>query len=183
MIGGEAALGISLRAETADDLDFLRGLYFSVRRDEFAALNWPEEVLRGFLAGQFQIQSGQYAATYPTMERWIVESCGAPVGRIYILRAHNELRAIDISLLPASRNHGIGTALLSQLCREADLSGLPFRLHVEGRNPALRLYRRLGFIEKDDSGVYRAMERPPRPDVRIDNLPEFPPNPKQSLLS
>lgn len=164
MIGGEAALGISLRAETADDLEFLRALYCSVRRDEFAAVNWPEEVLRGFLAGQFQIQTGQYALNYPAMERWIVEIRGSPVGRLYVLRGGAELRVIDISLLPESRGCGIGTALLSQLCREADLRGLPFRLHVEARNPALRLYRRLGFIENDNAGVYRAMERRPRPD-------------------
>lgn len=155
----EPAGGVSLRPETADDVEFLEALYFSVRRDEFAAANWPGEVLRGFLASQFRIQTAQYAANYPAMERWIVENRGYRIGRLYTLRAKTELRVVDISLVPESRNQGIGTALVSGLCREADQAGLPFRLHVEQRNPALHLYRRLGFIEKDTSGVYWLMER------------------------
>jgi ribosomal protein S18 acetylase RimI-like enzyme len=32
------------------------------------------------------------------------------------------------------------------------------RLQVERRNPALRLYRRLGFVEIGDENVYALME-------------------------
>jgi ribosomal protein S18 acetylase RimI-like enzyme len=158
--------GISMRAETADDAEFLASLYLSVRWQELAVTNWPDEAKRGFLAGQFHIQTQQYRARdYDGIERWIVESRAGAIGRLYLLHREMELRVVDISLLPEWRNHGIGTSLLRQLGREADGMGIPLRLHVEQHNPALRLYRRLGFQERETTGLYWLLERKARPQT------------------
>ena len=49
-------------------------------------------------------------------------------------------------------------------------AGLPVRIHVEKFNPALRLYRRLGFTEIEDKGIYLFMEW--QPEVLVEEVPE-----------
>jgi GNAT superfamily N-acetyltransferase len=151
--------GFYLRPETPSDADFLLTLYLSVRWPELAATHWPDASKRAFLASQFQTQKQQYGATYSGLERLIIEAASAPVGRLYFLSTEREIRVVDISLLPAWRNHGIGSALLQQLGCEADSARKPLCLQVELHNPALRLYQRLGFQVRDTSGPYWALER------------------------
>ena len=76
-------------------------------------------------------------------------------------RRPDALLIVDIALLPAHRGAGIGTDILRGLLAEAAASGRPVRIHVERTNPALRLYRRLGFVPIADHGVYHLMECPP----------------------
>ena len=151
--------GLSLRSEAASDQQFLRRLYLSVRWQEFAATQWPDAVKQSFLASQFQIQTQQYQANYPTMARWIMEHTGEPMGRLYLHVPESEMRIVEISLLPEWRAQGIGGALLREVCGEADARRVPLSLHVERTNPAQRLYRRLGFEGSDLGDVYLHMER------------------------
>ncbi len=78
-------------------------------------------------------------------------------------RRDDEIDLVDIALLPGARGRGIGGALIVELCREGARDGRPVRLRVERTNPALRLYRRLGFVEIGDDNVYALMEWTPRP--------------------
>jgi len=55
----------------------------------------------------------------------------------------------------------IGSRLLRGLLDEAATARKPLRIHVEKFNPALRLYRRLGFYPIEDKGVYWYMVRSP----------------------
>ena len=84
-----------------------------------------------------------------------------PVGRLYIARWDDEIRIVDIALLPPSLNAGIGTAILRDILAEAAVAQKPVRIHVEQFNPALRLYERLGFAPIEDKGVYLFMEWAP----------------------
>jgi len=151
--------GVSLRPETDGDAEFLLRLYLSVRWPELEAVNWPDEVKYSFLCDQFRIQTQQYGAYYPGLERWIVESDSGPIGRLYVHTTETEMRVVDISLLPECRGRGIGRALLEQAGCRADSLGKSLRLHVEQHNPALRLYRRLGFQVIDSTGLYWLLER------------------------
>lgn len=153
------AAGFTLRGESSDDGEFLQALYYSVRWPELAPTNWPDAMKKNFLDSQFQLQSQQYRANYPGLERWVIESAAAPVGRLYLLYTESELRVVDISLLPEQRGRGVGTALLNRLGCLADDLGKPLRLHVEQFNPALRLYRRMGFQERETNSLYWLMER------------------------
>jgi ribosomal protein S18 acetylase RimI-like enzyme len=83
---------------------------------------------------------------------------GQPAGRLYLHRRDDEIRIMDIALLPEYCDRGIGTTLLHGLLSEAAAAGKPLRIHVERFNPALRLYERLGFRQIDDRGVYLFME-------------------------
>jgi ribosomal protein S18 acetylase RimI-like enzyme len=60
-------------------------------------------------------------------------------------------------LLPEYRGKGLGAALLRDLMDEAAAAGKAVSIHVEKFNPAMRLYRRLGFATAEDKGVYDLM--------------------------
>jgi ribosomal protein S18 acetylase RimI-like enzyme len=72
---------------------------------------------------------------------------------------------MDVALLPEYRGQGIGTQLLRQVLAEGQARGLAVTIHVEKFNPALPLYRRLGFEVKTDRGVYYFLERRPEPEA------------------
>ncbi len=76
-----------------------------------------------------------------------------------INRTDNELRLVDISLLPESRNAGTGTALISSLIDEAREQNAKILLTVASDNKrAFRLYKRLGFRETGTDELYISME-------------------------
>ncbi|HYN46117.1 MAG TPA: GNAT family N-acetyltransferase, partial [Allosphingosinicella sp.] len=97
---GAAALGLTLRPMTDEDLPFVADLYASTRAEEFAAVGWPPEALRAFLAQQHDAQHRQYRRAHPDAAWLIVERGGAPAGRLYLDESESELRLLDISLLP-----------------------------------------------------------------------------------
>src|SRR5262245_14183562 len=82
---------------------------------------------------------------------------GEDIGRLYIERRPREHRIIDIAFLPEHRGSGFGGALLRDLLDEAAAAGKAVSTHVEKFNPAMRLYRRLGFLTEEDKGVYDLM--------------------------
>jgi ribosomal protein S18 acetylase RimI-like enzyme len=60
---------------------------------------------------------------------------------------------VSVAVRPRSRGQGIGTALVSGLIERAREEGLAaLSLSVEDANPALGLYRKLGFRQVRDTG-------------------------------
>jgi ribosomal protein S18 acetylase RimI-like enzyme len=149
---------VTLRPVEAGDEEFLYGVYASTRTEELAPVPWTEAQKEAFLRMQFRAQSVDYRSNYPDAEFLVILVDGAPAGRLYVHRRDDELRIVDIALLPAHRGAGIGGALLRRLLDEAAAAGKPVRIHVERFNPALRLYERLGFRSTGDDGVYFLME-------------------------
>jgi GNAT superfamily N-acetyltransferase len=60
-------------------------------------------------------------------------------------------------LLPEYRRHGAGAVLLRDLMDEAAAAGKDVSVLVEKFDPAMRLYRRLGFVTEEDKGAYDLM--------------------------
>ncbi len=157
-------LRIELHAIGADDGPFLFAVYAATRVEELAPLGWSDAQREGFLRMQFEAQRRDYWSNYDTSRFHIVVCSGAPAGRLYVERRSDELRIIDIAILPAFRNRGVGSALIEHLFDEADAAALPVRIHVERTNPAQRLYARLGFVSRSEAeagDVYRLIERRP----------------------
>jgi ribosomal protein S18 acetylase RimI-like enzyme len=96
-----------------------------------------------------------YRSMFPTGEFLIIELAGKPAGRIVISRGENEIRVVDVALLPEWRNHGIGTFLMRQICAGAEK---PVRLCVLKNNRARRWYQRLGFTQTGEQGFYDEFE-------------------------
>jgi ribosomal protein S18 acetylase RimI-like enzyme len=150
--------GLSFRPICEGDMDFLSRLYASTRAEELAAVAWRKEQKDAFLDDQFQAQHRYYHQQFGQAAFLVVEQQGRPIGRVYLDRRADELRLVDIALMPESRGQGIGTTLLREVLEECRERGLPTRIHVEKNNPAMSLYRRLGFESIEDQGVYELME-------------------------
>jgi ribosomal protein S18 acetylase RimI-like enzyme len=151
----------TFRPISPEDQPFLARLYASTRWDEVAQTGWDLEEQDRFLRMQFAAQHKFYMEQFSGADFHIVELQDEPIGRLYVDRREDEIRIIDIALLPEHRNKGIGSALLKNILAEAHSAALPVRIHVERNNPALGLYQRLGFREIDDQGVYLLMECSP----------------------
>jgi ribosomal protein S18 acetylase RimI-like enzyme len=156
---------VHFRAITPDDYGLLRAIYDDTRAHEMALVpHWSDEQKEAFLDQQFNAQHTYYQQVFSTADYMIVMLGDQPAGRLYLDRRRIEFRIIDISLLPAFRNQGLGSFLLKQVITEASEAGKPVTIHVEHNNPALRLYERLGFVIKEEvNGVYWLMERNPGP--------------------
>ncbi len=153
--------GLNFRPIRESDRAFLFELYSSTRTDELAITDWTDEQKNIFLQQQFTAQDTYYRENFPQATFLIILNAEKPIGRLYTDRRTDEIRLIDIALLPEYRGKGFGTGLLKDLQTEAVQAGKPLRIHVEKFNPALRLYERLGFARIADTGVYYLMEWSP----------------------
>jgi RimJ/RimL family protein N-acetyltransferase len=149
---------ITLRPVGPDDYDFLVELYGSTRAEEMALVPWTDEQRHAFIQSQFAAQQDYYAQKYPAANHDIIASNDRPVGRLYVARLDHEIRIVDLTLLPAERNVGIGTYLIEQLLDEANQSGKITRIYVEEFNPSLRLFERLGFSPSEQHGIHLLMQ-------------------------
>jgi ribosomal protein S18 acetylase RimI-like enzyme len=157
--------GLAFRPITEADLPFLLRVYASTRAEELAVVPWPEPEKAAFLAMQFQAQHAHYQQYYPGADWLLVLRGDEPAGRLYIVRWTREHRIIDIALLPEARRQGLSSALMQDLLDEAATAGKAVSIHVEKYNPALALYRRLGFETVEDKGVYDLMQWTPPAQV------------------
>ncbi len=148
----------TLRPARSGDTAFLFRLYASTRANEMAGTGWPAAQQEAFLRSQFAARSRDYAANYPRAAHQIVLVGRAPAGALIVDRAAEEIRVVDIALLPAQRGKGIGRRLLGGLIAEAGTAGRPLRLQVLKTNRAARLYAQLGFTPAGEDGLYLKME-------------------------
>jgi ribosomal protein S18 acetylase RimI-like enzyme len=152
-----AAAGLSFRPITDADLPLLFRVYASTRTEELAPTPWTEAQKTAFLRQQFQAQHTDYQRNYRGADWLVVTLAGQGIGRLYVDRNAREHSVIDIAFLPEHRGRGLGAALMRDLQDEAGAAGKPLTIYVEKFNPALRLYRRLGFQTVEDKGVYDLM--------------------------
>ena len=153
---------ITLRTATPEDNPFYLRVYSSTRADEMALVDWNAAQKEAFLKMQFEAQRQFYLANYPEAIYYVIERAGQPVGRMIVDRSDKTIRLMDIALLPEHRNAGIGSGLIKELLEEADHANRPVLLHVETFNPAMKLYKRLGFVKSGELSFYHEMTRQPR---------------------
>ena len=150
-----------LRPAGADDRGFLLQVYASTREEELRLVAWDDEQKAAFIRQQFEAQDVYYREHYAAASFDVIEDDDGPIGRLYVSRWDDEIRIVDIALLPEHRGRGSGTALVRDVLDEAARSGKRVSIHVERNNPALRLYERLGFVPVDERGVYLLLEATP----------------------
>lgn len=154
---------ITFKKIEENDLPFLKQVYKSTREEELKMVDWPENQKEQFITQQFEAQHDYYQQVYNEASFEIILYSGKPAGRLYLWESEKQIRIVDISLLPPFRNRGIGSQILNQLIEKSDKNLKTLSIHVECYNPALSLYKRLGFEQKDHTGVYFYMERQPHP--------------------
>ena len=150
---------IRLRQVEEKDTTFIEAVYGSTRADELNLTKWPEQQKRAFIIMQSMAQLTEYKKNYPGAIYQIIIYKKKSAGRFYTWETDNEIRLIDITLLPAFRGKGIGTHLLQELIKKSNAVQKKLSLHVEPGNPALKLYQRLGFSYIKNNGRHYYMER------------------------
>ena len=149
--------GLTYRRMTDDDLKLTHEIYASTRREELAQTGWSADQRADFLNMQAEAQHAHYQKHYPDAA-WLIIGLGfAPVGRLYLEQWTKEMRIIDIALLPPFRGRGWGEAILRDLMEDASARGVGVSIHVEQTNPAMRLYKRLGFRFVSAEGLHHLM--------------------------
>lgn len=148
---------ITLHPASPADESFLCAVYASTRTQELESTDWTPELKKQFCRMQFQAQDAHYRQHYPSALFMVIQAGDVPAGRLYVDRWTQEIRIMDITLLPEHRSQGIGTQLLRELQNEAAAAGKPLSIHVETFNPALHLYERLGFKVIEDKGLHLLM--------------------------
>jgi GNAT superfamily N-acetyltransferase len=159
---------IGLRPVGPADEDVLLKIYASTRADEMQqAADWTDEQKEMFLRWQLEMQRRDYEARFPQADYQLILFDGEPAGRLWVARTPEQIRLLDIAVLPEFQNRKIGTLLLNNLIRESEETGTPlrhmiFKLNTEAR----RFYERLGFRLVEDDRMYLLMERHPEKQGR-----------------
>lgn len=148
---------ISFRPINDNDLPFLQTLYGTTRAAELAMVPWSDDQKSNFIEMQFRAQHTYYQQQFSDADFNIVVKGDTAIGRLYTDERDEEIRIIDIVLLPDYQRQGIGKALLQDIMQQAKELRVPVTIHVEKNNPAMVLYQALGFELVEDQGVYDLM--------------------------
>jgi GNAT superfamily N-acetyltransferase len=155
---GPLAGSIGLRPAVSADEPFLYRVYESARALQLRLVDWDDDQKTALLRMQFVAQHASYRQRFPGSGYEVILNGGQPAGRLFLHRGTDLIRLVDIGLLPAHRNQGIGGALLKAVLDEAAEAGKPVRLHVESCNRAVSLYARLDFASIGTDGAHIEME-------------------------
>ena len=152
---------VACRPATAEDENFLCGLITRTTAEALHASLWPEQIRAPLLRTQFKARQQGFAQNYPEAAHLIIVLDGAPAGRLVVSRRGDEIRIVDIAVLPERQKMGIGAAVLRELIEESNRTRKPLRLTVDIMNPAIRLYESLGFRRIAGDQTQHFMERSP----------------------
>lgn len=150
---------VTLRPARPEDEDFLLEVYAGTRAEERALVGWDDAQWGAFIRMQFTAQKRDYEARYSASGHSVILAGGRPVGRLWVDRGEEEIRLVDIALLPAHQGTGIGSVILRRLIAEARQAEKPLRHMVYKANAdAVRFYERLGFSVTGEIPSHYLME-------------------------
>lgn len=153
-VGGD----IGFRPVEPGDGPLLLEAYASTRADELARTNWDQALRDAFIRMQFNAQQADYQTNYPGSQHLVVLLNGKGVGRIWFNETEEEIHILDLTILPSSRNAGLGTCIMRELMAQSSGSGKPLTIYVESYNRSLGLFERLGFKKAGEAGYSYLMK-------------------------
>jgi len=119
--------GLNLRPQRDADAAFVAKLYNSLRDDLRLAVA-EADFIEELIEMQFRAQREGYGQQFPNAMYFIVESHHEQIGRVAVDFGQNEVRMIDLALIPAARNKGHGTAVIRALQMAANKVRTPLTL-------------------------------------------------------
>ena len=141
----------------AEDEEFLFHLFTQTFGAQLINSGLPEELVAPLVEKQFQAKEVAYHNDYPEALHSIIKLDVCAVGQIRVNRGPEEIRLVDISVLPEHQGKGIGRKVIKALLRSAEKERMPVTLTVERRSPARLLYEHLGFEVVKKNSVYYFM--------------------------
>ena len=141
---------VGARSESVADQPFLFTLFKSVKGPEFALMPVGEPMRRQLLNMQYHAMITGYRAAFPAARFEVIVLNDEPIGRLITDRNPDWLHVVYIALLPEWRNRGIGTAVMTAVLDDPRSRGLRCEATLAVDNlPSLRLWSRLGFVERE----------------------------------
>jgi len=128
---------IERRAATSEDLETLYGITVRAMKDH---------VIENYGAWHEEVQRESFRETTQVEAHELLLDKSRPVGFLNVFRSESGIYLNRICILPEYQGRGIGTGLIRELIASCT-PDRPLRLQVFPGNPALNLYRRLGFRE------------------------------------
>lgn len=159
MLSGSIKLpaGLGLRPMRSTDSAFMESLYKSTR-DDLRMLDAEEDFIEEFIDLQRRAQTQGYGDMFPNAMYFVVEYHGEPIGRVVLDFGQNEIRVMDIALIPAARGKGYGGHVLQAVQMVAGKAMAPVSLTVRFDHlRAKQLYARLGFAVEEAQIPYERM--------------------------
>ena len=137
--------GIRLRMTRNTDAAFERTLHDSNRAD-LKLIDGDRDLVQSVMDFQYQAKSTGHGESYPDAQHYMIEKAGEVIGRLVIDFGHNEVRIVDITVLPAWHGQGVGKTVLQAMQKVAGNLRLPIVLTALRNNlRAVTLYQQLGF--------------------------------------
>ena len=143
------------------DTAFIEAVYRTTREAELNLTNWSEHQKSAFITMQSAAQLAEYKTKCPGARFQVIIYNKKNAGRFFTCENENEIRLLDITILPEFSGKGMGTNLLHRLIQRSNKVQKKISLHVIASNPALKLYQRLGFVRIKNDGLNYYMEREP----------------------
>jgi ribosomal protein S18 acetylase RimI-like enzyme len=128
-------MDVGLRSFDGQDFEFVRQLYFDTMR-------WAIEPVFGWDQHE---QAASFAAWFKPDEARIITADGLNVGWIQQRLDGDAIFLGSLYVLPTMQRKGIGTHVLRTILESARAQSRTLTLAVMKVNPALALYKRLGF--------------------------------------
>jgi ribosomal protein S18 acetylase RimI-like enzyme len=151
-----------LRPEGPRDEAFLRRLILDTIAGELGASAWPEPMRSHLLDIQYAARRRAHGAGFSESSSQIIQTDGADAGWLVTTTLPDEVRLVEIMVVPERRGQGVGTAAIRQVLDAAAEAAKPVRLAVNVTNrAAIGLYERLGFHRIDGDEVQHFMEYSP----------------------
>ena len=128
----------TLRPAHSGDRLFVQAVYFQTQRYLIEALfGWRGD----------ETEAEKFDEVYDAATAQIVVVDGLDSGWMSVARRSDHIELGHLYLVRRVQNRGVGTEIVRGLIEEAYEASVPLRLSTATLNPALKLYRRLGFRE------------------------------------
>ena len=154
---------VTLRSARPDDAGLLRRLFDEDRRSGLARCGLEGPAFEAVLDLQYDAHRALCAQWYPGAVDQVIEADGVGAGRILVHETSEEIHVADLAVAETFRGRGLATAALEHWIARADRTGLPVTLKAAWDNPAVRLFKRLGFDHVSTDGAGQLLRRPPGP--------------------
>jgi GNAT superfamily N-acetyltransferase len=150
-------MDVHLRAYRNEDFHFARQLYFETMR-------WAIERLFGWDQAR---QEAAFAGWFHSDEVDIIVANGIDVGWIQRREDRGAIFLGSIYVVPEMQRKGIGTRVIQSLLDLGRQRSQPVALAVMKINPAIALYKRLGFriTDEDEYKLYMKADSKENQDV------------------
>jgi GNAT superfamily N-acetyltransferase len=138
-----------MRPASTSDNAFTESLYRS-SRDDLRLIDAEDEFIENLIGLQQHAQTEGYGDVFPNAMYFIVEYHSERIGRVVLDFGSNEIRVVDIVLIPVACGKGYGSQVLQMIQAAAAKLMAPVTLTVRiDLLPVKQLYLRLGFVVEE----------------------------------